>query len=232
MDPGAYQFLQEASDDIDRIDFVCADTDAGWKEATHAFNNGYDVVVTDLFFDHSAVGVSSTPKRQPTITFRGFDLMEEGVFNAKAKGSNASFVVLTAWDHPDNIYETYRRNACAFVSRRHPLRVSDLLDSITQAAENRNTYPNMLPKVRNIAKALSHPSLNTFSMIELEIIDLLVNDCDTKQIKTAIGAASNASTRERIYQLVKKAGHNDRAELVDHALHLGLVKYESQENRS
>lgn len=224
-DPGPYQFLLEKAKGVKGVHSLTGDTDDGWDQAVSAFTNGYDVVVTDLFFDHSKI---SKPAAGLTseVTFSGFQLIEDGWNRARAAGTEANYVVLSEWDHQSNVYESYRRFARAFISKRHPLSASDFVESTMAAAKNISTYPNMPDAVRNIAIAISNASFGVLNVSDLEIVDCLVNGLTTKETQMVIDSKSPQATTSRIGKIMKKVGLKNRDELISHAVDIGMTKHD------
>ena len=225
-DPRSYKQKLESTEEIGRVDCCRGDTSEGWQQAVNAFMQNYSVVITDLLFDHAKVGVGADGM-SAELTFAGFQLIEETWDMSRVAGQQANFVVLSEWNHPDNVYEAYRHFARAFIAKQHPAATKDFIDSTLKAAQGITTYPNLTPKETNFARALSNEVFGTLSLGELQIVDLLVNDLSTKQIQEALDSKSIASTHERIALILRKIGLNSREELVAHALDIGLGKHSS-----
>lgn len=229
-DPRAYLHPLENAEEFGRVDICRGDTTEGWQQAVTAFTQNYSVVITDLLFDHSAIGVGIdglTASQNTELTFPGFQLIQEGWDISRVSGQQANYVVLSQWNHIDNVYEAYRQFARSFITRQYPPTTDEFLQSTLKAAKGITTYPNLSPKETNIAKAFSNEVFGMLSLGEVEMVDLLVNDLSTKQIQQKLESKSIASTNERIALVLRKIGLNTRDELVAHALDIGLEKHSS-----
>jgi len=223
-DPSIYKYALEHNEEIQGVDCVTGDTEEGLAEAKSAFSNGYSVVGTDLLLSHSDV-LANLDGYTAQIYLAGFRVLEEGVAMGFAQGFDANFVVLSGWDHPNHVFESYRLGAKSFISTRHSLVTGEFIESVMGAARGECSYPNMNPSVRNIAVALNTSDLQQLSPGELQIIDLIVNEQTTSQIQKMVGSVSKDSTSQRIAKICRKLNLQNREAVADYAIRAGMKKH-------
>lgn len=237
VDPTPYVAVLAGCGEVENVKAVSGDSKVGQDMIINAARNGFEVTVIDVVYGRSETtfcGESYNGK----VHFSAYHWLRQGWYRARALGKPVNYVVLSAWDHTNNVFEAYRCGARAFVSSAvtttdttpEPWSSNAFIEATLKAANGKTTYPGLELKNRNIAVALSNEVFGVLSVAEIQMVDMLINDYSTTQLQRAIDSKSRSSTNERIAKIIRKIGVSNREELVLHALDVGMEKPSSNTN--
>lgn len=196
--------------------------DAEIRESLHLILNASPGYRCDLLFDSAEAALEVLQTEHPDVVLMDISLPGisgiECVRLLKEKNDHSEFIMLTAHQEDELVFDSLCAGACGYLTKSTP--PARIMDAIREASEG--GAPMSTKIARLVVSSFTKPKTNPLTQREREVLDQLCQGKSYKSIADAL-FVSQDTIRSHIKNIYKKLEVNSKSEAVIKAIKEKLV---------